>query len=220
VLYVYIVSQHNILEVIPMDKKLKIKIILGTIRPGRFGERPARWMYKQLSQREDMEVELLDLKDYPMPMFDSPMSPAMMGKKYPNELVQKWSAKIDEADGYIIVSPEYNHGYSSVIKNALDWLNPEWNRKPVGFVSYGSANGARAVEQLREVVIELKMVPINRAIHISWEYIMKAIQNKEITDEELLDSLRTGRTDLYKLFVDDFIWMALALRQAREAETK
>lgn len=208
------------LEVVTMDKKLKIKIILGTIRPGRFGERPARWIYQQLSKRDDLDVELLDLKDYPLPMFDSPMSPAMMGKKYPNELVQKWSAKIDEADAYVIVTPEYNHGYSSVLKNALDWLGPEWYRKAVGFVSYGSASGARAVEQLRQVIVELRMVSANRAMHLSGDYIRKARENKDITDSELLDPLRTGPTDLYKLFEDDFIWMALALTQARQADTK
>jgi NAD(P)H-dependent FMN reductase len=199
-----------------MDKKMKIKIILGSIREGRFGERPAKWVYEELAKREDMDVELLDLKDYSMPLFDSPMSPAMMGKKYQNEVVQKWSGKIEEADGYIIVSPEYNHGYSSVLKNALDWLAPEWYKKAVGFVGYGSAGGARAIEQLREVVIELKMVPINRSIHISWEFMMNAMNNKDIKNEELFEPLRKGRMDHLQIFVDDLLWMTSALKQARE----
>ncbi len=204
-----------------MDKKLKIKIILGSIRNGRFGERPARWIYDELVKREDMEVELLDLKDYPMPLFDSETSPAWANKKYQNEVVQKWSAKIDEADGYIIVSPEYNHGYSSALKNALDWIAPEWYKKPVGFVGYGSAGGARAIEQLREVVIELKMVPINRSIHIPWEFIMKTMNEKDIKNDELFGPLRKSMgADLLQVFIDDLMWMTKALKPAREASAK
>ncbi|MDE1848346.1 MAG: NAD(P)H-dependent oxidoreductase, partial [Candidatus Micrarchaeota archaeon] len=103
-----------------MDEKIKIKIILGTIRQGRFGERPANWIYDQIKSWEGVDVELVDLKDYPMPFFDAPTSPAMMNMQYPNQVVQKWSDKIKQADAFIIVSPEYNHGYSSVLKNAMD----------------------------------------------------------------------------------------------------
>ena len=204
-----------------MDEKLRIKVILGSVRNGRFGERPALWVYDYLSGLEGVEAELLDLKEYPMPLFDSEISPAWANRKYNNEVVQRWSAKIDAADGYIIVSPEYNHGYSSAIKNALDWIGPEWYRKPVGFVSYGSAGGARAIEQLRGVAIELKMVPISRSIHIPWEFIMKAVNNKEIKNDELLGPLRkTGGGDLLQIFVDDLLWMTRAMKPARESATK
>lgn len=202
-----------------MDKKLKIKIILGSIRPGRFGERPARWIFDEISKNKDLEVELLDLKDYQMPLFDSPTSPSMAGKKYENVMVQKWSAKIDEADGYVIVSPEYNHGYSSVLKNALDWIGPEWNKKPVGFVGYGSVGGSRAIEQLRGVAIELKMVPISRSIHIPWEIMMKTWAKTDIKNEELFEPLRKGgRYDHMQIFMDDLLWMAKALRSARDQD--
>ena len=203
-----------------MDKKLKIKIILGSVRNGRFGERPARWMYDELTKSAEIAPELLDLKDYPMPFFDSQTSPAYGNKKYQDEVVQKWSEKIDEADGYIIVSPEYNHGYSSVLKNAMDWISPEWHNKPVGFVGYGSTGGARAIEQLREVAIELKMVPINRSIHLPWESIMTAMNNKEIKNEELFGNLRKGQHDVFQIFIDNLIWMARALKQARDADGK
>jgi NAD(P)H-dependent FMN reductase len=151
-----------------------------------------------------------------MPFFDSPTSPAMMNMKYPNEVVQKWSNKINDGDAFIIVSPEYNHGYSSVLKNAMDWLVPEWSRKPVGFVSYGSASGARAIEQLREVAIELNLVPIKKSVHISWDFIMKTWNNKEISNTELFTPIRKAMgPDHLADFVNDLLWMATALKNAR-----
>lgn len=199
-----------------MEGKIRIKIILGSIRESRFGERPANWINDELKSWEGVEAELVDLKDYTMPLFDSPTSPARMEKKYSNEIVAKWSAKIDEADAFIIVSPEYNHGYSSVLKNALDWIFPEWGRKPVAFVSYGSAGGARAIEQLRTVAIELRMVPTARSIHINWELMLKVWNDKEISNIDLFASLRsvTG-PDHLKLLMDELLWMARALKAAR-----
>jgi NAD(P)H-dependent FMN reductase len=199
-----------------MDDKIKIKVILGSIRENRFGERPAKWINDELKNWEGTETELLDLKDYPMPLFNLPTSPAMMNMKYPNEIVQKWSDKIKEADAYIIVSPEYNHGYPSSLKNALDWLSPEWGRKPVGFVSYGSAGGARAIEQLRGVAIELNMVPIKKSIHISWEFIMKTFNDKNISNADLFAPLRKGTgPDHLAVFMDDLLWVAKAMKAAR-----
>ncbi len=198
------------------NDRIRIKIILGSVRNGRFGERPAGWINDELKNWNGVEAELLDLKDYPMPFFDSAMSPSMLGKKYPNETVQKWSNKIDEADAYVIVSPEYNHGYSSVLKNALDWLSPEWSRKPVGFVSYGSASGARAIEQLRQVAIELNMVPIRKSIHLNWEFIMKSWSNKDISNAELFAPVRKDMgPDHLADFVAELLWMAKTLRAAR-----
>jgi NAD(P)H-dependent FMN reductase len=199
-----------------MDEKIKIKIILGSIRQGRFCERPAKWINDELKNWSGVDVELLDLKDYPMPFFDSAISPSMMNRKYPNETVQKWSDKINEGDAFIIVSPEYNHGYSSVLKNALDWTSPEWAKKAVGFVSYGSAGGARAIEQLREIVIELQMIPIKKSIHMSWDFIAKALNNKDISNAELFTPLRTSMgPDHLAAFVEDLLWMSKALKAAR-----
>ncbi len=201
-----------------MENKIKVCIILGSIRNGRFGERPAKWITSELSQWKDIETDFVDLKDYPMPFFDSAQSPSMMGKKYPDKIVQKWSEKIDSADAYIIVSPEYNHGYSSVLKNALDWLGPEWSKKPVGFVSYGSAAGARAIEQLREVAIELGLVPIKKSVHMGWEFIMKSWNDKNMTDAELFAPLRKGMgPDHIADFVNELLWMAKALKYARDS---
>ncbi|MBI2196212.1 NAD(P)H-dependent oxidoreductase [Candidatus Daviesbacteria bacterium] len=145
---------------------VKIQIILGSTRPNRFSEKPGKWIFELLQKREGIEAELIDLRDYPLPFFNEPMSPTMLKGKYSNKEAERWVEKVAEADGYIIVTPEYNHGYSAVLKNALDYPYEQWNNKPVGFVAYGGMGGARAVEQLREVVVELQMVPIRTAVHI------------------------------------------------------
>ncbi|HTX19838.1 MAG TPA: NAD(P)H-dependent oxidoreductase, partial [Bacteroidota bacterium] len=109
---------------------------------------------------------MIDLRDWQLPMYDEPISPVSNKGIYTNPIGRKWADKIGEADGYIIVTPEYNHGYPAVLKNAIDWVFQEWRRKPVGFVSYGNLGGARVIEQLRQVVIELQMLPIRNAVHI------------------------------------------------------
>jgi len=153
---------------------IHIQIIIGSTREGRFSEKPARYMYVELGKRTDVQAELIDLRDWPLPFFDQSVTPSYKKEPYPHEIVERWSAKVGEADGYIIVTPEYNHGYPAVLKNALDWVFKEWAHKPVGFVSYGSAGGARSVEQLRQVVIELSLVPLRPAIHIPGEMYMAA----------------------------------------------
>jgi len=199
-----------------MDGKIKVKVILGSIRQNRFGERPATWINEELKSWDGVEAELLDLREYPMPLFDSPKSPSMMDMQYTDPILKKWSEKIREADAFIIVSPEYNHGYPGPLKNAIDWLFPEWNKKPVGFVSYGSAGGARAIEQLRQVAIELDMVPIRKSIHINWEFMMNSMKDKSITNADLFAPLRKGSgPDRLAVFMEDLLWMARALKAAR-----
>ena len=138
---------------------IKIKIIAGSTRPGRFNTQPTKWLAQIAKSRGDMEVEVLDLAMINLPMLDE-AKPAMM-KDYEHEHTKKWSAMIDEADGFVIVTPEYNHSVPGALKNAIDFLNQEWAYKPVGFVSYGSqAGGSRAVEHLRGIAGELKMFDI------------------------------------------------------------
>jgi len=122
------------------------------------------WAYQQATMRDDLSVELVDLKDWNLPMFDFP-KPPIMGD-YENPLQQRWADKIAQGDGYIFVSPEYNHGYTPVLKNALDYLYAEWAHKPASFITYGGVNGARSVEQVRLVLVELRMVPIRNAVHL------------------------------------------------------
>ena len=191
---------------------LKIKIILGSTRQNRFSDKPGAWILAEAKKKEGVDVELLDLRDYQLPFFNEPMSPAMIKNgEYPNEIARRWADKIREADAFIIVTPEYNHGTSAVLKNALDYVYAEWNNKPVGFVSYGGVSGARAVEQLRLVSIELQMAPIRSAVHIAggpWN----------LLDES--GKLKDGALDPFQKSADGMInqllWWAKALKAARE----
>ena len=143
----------------------RIGIILGSTRPNRNGEQVARWVLEAASQREDAEFELVDLRDYPLPHLDEPMPPSL--GQYQNEHTKQWADTIASFDGFVIVTPEYNHGPSGVLKNALDFLYAEWNNKAVGFVSYGAVGGARAVEHLRLVAAELQMADVRQQVALS-----------------------------------------------------
>ena len=200
------------------ESQIKIKVIIGSTRKNRFSDKPGHWIYTEAKNKTD-EVEILDLRDYPMPFYNEPVSPAMSGGKYSNEIVNKWSEKIMDGDAFIIVTPEYNHGYPAVLKNALDSIFPEWNRKAVGFVSYGNAGGARSVEQLRQVVIELQMVPIRRAIHIPVDVYMAVMNEKVPVDPDLFKPLR-DRLDRIEVFLTELISMAKTLKVAREQKSK
>jgi NAD(P)H-dependent FMN reductase len=148
---------------------MKLGVILGSTRKIRRGGRVAKWLVPQLKQYKDFEVELMDLNEYPLPFFDESNSPEGLNGEYTNEVAKRWSAKVAEKDAFIIITPEYNHGTSAVLKNALDWLYYEWSKKPVAFISYasGAAGGIRGVEQLRQNVIELQMAPMREAVHIA-----------------------------------------------------
>lgn len=144
---------------------VKIGIVTGSTRPGRNNEAVAKWVYDVLKERNDAEIELVDIADYNLPLLDEPY-PAAMGQ-YQNEHTKKWAEKIDSLDGFIFVTPEYNHGISGALKNALDYIFAEWNNKSVGFVSYGSAMGVRAVEHLRLVAGELMMADVRQQVMLS-----------------------------------------------------
>jgi NAD(P)H-dependent FMN reductase len=123
-----------------------ISAIVGNTRQGRLSEKPTQWILQHLKNRRGIDARLLDLRDFPMPFFDQPAPPAMPGRPpYENEMVKKCTAAIAHSDGFIFVTPEYNYGPAAVLKNALDWVYPEWNRKAAAFVSYGGAAGARSV---------------------------------------------------------------------------
>jgi NAD(P)H-dependent FMN reductase len=143
----------------------RIGIILGSTRPNRNGEQVAKWVYDIASRRSDAEFELVDLRDYPMPHLDEPLPPSM--GQYQNEHTRKWASKIASFDGFVFVTPEYNHGTSGVLKNAIDYLYAEWNNKAAGFVSYGAVGGARAAEHLRLVAGELQMADVRQQVALS-----------------------------------------------------
>jgi NAD(P)H-dependent FMN reductase len=192
--------------------KPKIAIIISTTRAARFGEKPAKWIHGIASQRDDMAVELVDLRDYPMPFFDEPASNAWVPSK--NEAAQRWQKKVAEFDGYIFVTAEYNRGVSAVLKNAIDYAYPEWNRKPAAYVGYGSVGGARAVEQLRLINIELQMAPMRTGVHIQGADFMAVWQQgKDIAE---LTYLQQNAKDM----LDQLVWWTNALKTAREADAK
>ena len=144
---------------------LKIAIILGSTRPGRNGEAVAKWVYEIAKKRSDTEFELVDLKDFNLPLLDEPVPPSM--GQYSKPHTKTWAAKVSSFDGYIFVTPEYNHGIAGALKNAIDFLFREWNNKAAGFVSYGSAGGARAVEHLRLVMAEVQIATVRNQVLLS-----------------------------------------------------
>ncbi len=191
---------------------IKIQVILASIRHGRFGDKPAHWILGEAKKLERVEAELIDLKDYPLPFLEEETPPSAAKGNYADNMVKKFGKKISEADAYIIVTPEYNHGYSGVLKNALDSIFVEWNNKPVAFVGYGGVGGARAVEQLRQVVIELQMTPIRYAVHIPMEVYMAVMKEQVPTNPELFKPVveRAGS------MLSQLLWFAKALKAARQ----
>ncbi len=143
----------------------RIGIILGSTRPNRNGEQVARWVLDVASRRRDARFELLDLRDYPLPHLDEPLPPSF--GQYQGDHTKRWAAKIASFDGFVIVTPEYNHSTSGVLKNAIDYLYAEWNNKAIGFVSYGATGGARAVEHLRLIAGELQMADVRQQVVLS-----------------------------------------------------
>jgi NAD(P)H-dependent FMN reductase len=187
-----------------------VSVIIGTTRPGRFSEKPARWIRDHLAKQPGLEVRLLDLRDYPMPFFDEGVTPGMPGRAaYENEAVKRWTAEVAAADGFVFVTGEYNYGPSAVLKNALDYVYPEWNRKAAAFVGYGSVGGARAVQVLRLTVNELQMMPVRRAVHVPLDALMAHFQGGDV---ETALKASDGAADL---MIQDLLWWTEALKTAR-----
>jgi NAD(P)H-dependent FMN reductase len=194
---------------------LSVKVILGSTREGRFGDKPAHWILGEAAKLPGVEAELLDLRDFPLPFFNRPTSPTREGGVYPDPAVTRWAEPIAKADAFIVVGPEYNHGYSAVLKNAFDHLFPEWVRKPIGFVGYGNAGGARAIEQLRLVAIELNMWPIRSAIHVPLDIYLAAMKEPIPPNPAVFAPLKNHFGDRVAMFFDDLLWAARALKTAR-----
>jgi NAD(P)H-dependent FMN reductase len=142
-----------------------IGVILGSTRPGRRGEQVAQWVMDKANRRNDASFELIDLADYPLPHLDEPLPPSM--GQYQNQHTLDWAATISRFDGFIFVTPEYNHSTSGVLKNAIDFLYAEWNNKAMGVVSYGAVGGARAAEHLRLIAGELQMADVRTNVALS-----------------------------------------------------
>jgi NAD(P)H-dependent FMN reductase len=190
----------------------KIGIIIGSTRAQRFGEKAARWIYGIASRRIDLDFEIVDLRDYPLPFFEggSPMHVPVT-----NEVAQRWGAKMAELDGYLFVTPEYNRSITGVLKNALDWAYLEYNRKPAAYLGYGGVGGARAIEQLRLICVELQMAPTRTGVHIDGPNAYALIFQGKSFDELELPQLRKAAETM----LNELAWWTKALKAAREASS-
>ena len=187
--------------------KLKIAVILGTTRATRFGHKAAQWVFDIAAKRDDMDAELVDLRDYPMPFFEEVASNAWAPTQ--NEVGLRWQKKVGEFDGYIFVTAEYNHGIPAVLKNALDYAYVEWNKKAAACVGYGAVGGSRAVEQLRLVCIELQLAPTRTGVYLQGADFMAALrQGKPISE---LEYLKPNADSM----LDELVWWTAALKTAR-----
>ncbi|RKG59394.1 NADPH-dependent oxidoreductase [Corallococcus sp. AB011P] len=143
---------------------IKVAIVVGSTRPGRKADKVAAWVHDIAKKRSDATYELVDIQDFNLPLLDEPTPPS--AGKYTQEHTKRWSAAVEGYDAYVFVTPEYNHGTSGALKNALDYVYKEWNNKAAGFVGYGSAGGVRAVEQLRLVAAELQMATVRAQVQL------------------------------------------------------
>lgn len=146
---------------------VNIAIVVGSTRPGRKADAVAKWVHECARKRADARFEVVDILDYGLPLLDEPVPPAAADGRYDKPHTKAWAAKIETFDGYVFVTPEYNHGTSAALKNALDFLYPEWNDKAAGFVAYGGTGGTRAVEQLRLVMAELQIATVRNQVALS-----------------------------------------------------
>ena len=186
-----------------------ILVILASIREGRFGDKPAHWIYEIAQKRTDMSVDFVDLREYQLPLFQEAISPKYVQGAYGKKDVDRWAEKISAADGFVVVTPEYNHGYPSALKNNIDYLYKEWGKKPVAYVGYGLSGGASAISQLRTVATELEMVPMRTEIYIRDPW------NLTTKDNALIDGALDHYVAVAQRQLDELAWWAHTLLAAR-----
>ena len=195
-----------------MPSKPKIAIIIGSTRATRFADKPAQWMLKQAQARDDMTVELVDLRDYNLPLFNEMASNAWMPSQDPAAIA--WQTKLAEFDGFIFVVAEYNRSVTGALKNAMDQAAKEWARKPMGAIAYGSMGASSALQHLRIIAVELQMVPVRGAVHIGGADLF-AIHpmggNMNGTIEQIEERLLPAAKGL----LDDMVWWAKATLAAK-----
>lgn len=188
-----------------------ILVIFGSTRQARRGEVVTNWLMDRLATRTDATFELVDLRDVPLPFFDSP---DWAGHGHIAPEAEQWAAQVERADGFIFVTPEYNHGYPAVLKNAIDHLYFQWVHKPAAIVNYGGfAAGYRVAEQLRQVLIELKMVPIREQVAISLvpNWVPSVSDAPDSPSGAFLDRSFNG-------MMTELLWWVTALMSARERD--
>jgi NAD(P)H-dependent FMN reductase len=193
-----------------MDKP-RIGVIISTTRDGRFGDVPARWLLDRAAGRGDLDLELVDLRGYPLPFYGD--RAAGLDDLVGADVAERWKATLAALDGYVFVTAEYNHSISGVLKNALDHTDGELARKPAAFVGYGGVGGARAVEQLRLIAVELGLAPLQKAVHIGLEpYRAVTRDGRSLGDFAYLNRNADA-------LLDELSWWARALKAARAGST-
>lgn len=192
--------------------KAKLAVVIGSTRANRFAEQAARWVADIARADGQFEVELVDLKDYPLPFFAEKASSLYAPSE--SEVARRWQKKVAEFDAFIFTAAEYNRGPTAVLKNALDYAYSEWNNKPVAFVGYGGVGGARAVEQLRLIAIELQMAPIRTAVHVLMPTFVSVLkEGKKLAD---FDFLNQNAHDM----LGQLAWWTYALKAARDSDAE
>jgi NAD(P)H-dependent FMN reductase len=189
---------------------LKVGMIIGSTRPNRFADTPARWLVEGAAGRTDLQLEVLDLRDARLPFYNEPMPQSATGGVYTQPEAEAWRKRIGGLDAFIATVAEYNHGPTAVLKNAFDSAFLEWQRKPIAFVGYGGVGGARAIETLRGVVIELHMAPIRPEVNIAMEPYLGILMNgRSLNDYDYLVKSRD-------VMFDHLVWWGEALKAARQ----
>jgi len=196
-----------------MATKPRIAILVGSTRRGRYAEKAASWMLKQARARDDIEAELLDLRDHPLPFFDEKGPLTSMSSESPEAL--RWQKELAKYDGFIFVVAEYNHSVTGVLKNALDHAYKEWGRKPFTAIGYGGNGGGRAVEQLRLIAIALAMVSTATSVHIGGA---DFISTSSMGDDKPIEHIEGGLLSATKSALDELVWWAHATMAARDVE--
>ena len=194
-----------------MNDPLHIALIIGSTRQARLGPKVAQWLHGVASQRPDLKVELLDLKDFDLPLFDEKASNLWLPSE--DARATAWQEKIGEFDGYLVTVGEYNHSMTGALKNAFDQAYVEWGRKPIGFAGYGGVGGARAVEHARNVAVELQMVPVRTAVHIAGGDFYALYQGAKTMPEIEANLLPAAHAML-----DEMAWWGQATRAARQRD--
>lgn len=191
---------------------MKVQIIIGSTRPGRQSDKLAKWVTNRAKEFQNIETEVVDLQDYDLPLFNEPSSPQYTPDRKTTGVVKQWIDKLAEADGYILITPEYNRSTSGVLKNAIDYIDYQWDKKPVAIVAHGSTGGAQAVGHLRGIIPGALGVSLPRVVYFAHR--VGDVVNEE---GELAEELRNnpwGPEAALKQLLTDLDWYLSALRKA------
>lgn len=194
--------------------KLKIGVIISSTRPTRFGELPAKWILDKANERPEIDAEIVDLREFNLPFFDEVASNAWAPSQNPEAV--RWQKKIAEFDGFIFVTAEYNRAITGALKNAIDQAYVEWNKKAFGAVGYGSVGGARAIENLRTIGVELQMVSTRSAVHIAGADFFSV--HPGFGGTKTIADLEPAIGPSAKDMLDQLVWWGTAAKAARDAE--